>query len=272
MTDNIVEKELDAMNKTLDLVNKVYDDGLSNPVKVLGDGLTMCLSFIGARFSPMMYEYIQNAEYKKKEIDIKLQKKYENILEENRVNPRMNILGPAVDILKYNLDEEHIKEIFINLLSNEMNKDKQDKVLPSYIEIVKQLSSSDANLLKKLYEAYKKNKMNGFTLDIIRRKFKLFPTSYVDAVMIAIVSGERNNDGAIVAENIILEQICVDNLSRLELLKIYDDRQIAGSQLYGYGFKNLKHQYEDNLSELFLKEGCLYITDYGLNFLNICFE
>lgn len=66
MTEEIVEKGLDAINKALDLTNKVYDDGLKNPVKIVVNSLSMCLSFIGAKFSPQMYEYIQNAEYKKK--------------------------------------------------------------------------------------------------------------------------------------------------------------------------------------------------------------
>lgn len=177
MTEEIVEKGLEATNKALDLTTKVYDDGLKNPVKILGNGLSMCLSFIGAKFSPQMYEYIQNAEYKKKEIDEKLAKKYNAIPDDKKVEPRLNILGPAVDLLKYNLDENYIKDIFVNLLTSEMNKDKQEKVLPSYIEIVKQLSQEDAKLLKELYEAYKKNKMNGFSLDIIRRKLSSFPNS-----------------------------------------------------------------------------------------------
>lgn len=49
----------------------------------------------------------------------------------------MNIMGPAVDILKYNLDEQHIKDIFVNIMSSEMNGEKQTKVLPSYIDIVR---------------------------------------------------------------------------------------------------------------------------------------
>ena len=81
MEEKILEKSLDVANKTMDLANKVYDDGFSKPVKTIGNGLSMCLSFLGATVSPVMYEYIQNAEYKKQEIDQKLSAKYAKIPE-----------------------------------------------------------------------------------------------------------------------------------------------------------------------------------------------
>lgn len=69
MKDEIIEKGLDVSNKTIDLAKKVYDDGLSKPTKVIGNGLSVCLSFLGTMVSPVIYEYIQNAEYKKEDID-----------------------------------------------------------------------------------------------------------------------------------------------------------------------------------------------------------
>lgn len=59
---------------------------------------------------------------------------------EERVESSINIVGTTIESLKYNLDEEHIKDMFTNILISDMTKDKKEKVLPAYIEIVKQLS------------------------------------------------------------------------------------------------------------------------------------
>lgn len=272
MTEKIIEKGLDATNKTLDLTNKVYDDGLSKPVKTISNGLNLCLSFLGAIVSPKMYEYIQSAEYRKREIDKKLSQKYATIPEENRIDPRMKIMGPAVELLKYNLDEEHIKEIFINVMTSEMNSEKQDRVLPSYIDIARQLSKKDAQTLKSIYQLFNKNKNQQFILDIIRAKPKDTKVGYVD--LDKYIIGYANKNGSVVSLHTIkLDSIVIDNLKRLEIIKIYEDKYIPDKDDYEIGFDSIKNQYS-NLGdfEVFYEKGILEITDYGMNFLSICFE
>ena len=56
---DFLEKGLDVANKGMDLVNKVYDDGLSKPIQTFGNGLDKCLKFMGAIVYPSMYEYTQ---------------------------------------------------------------------------------------------------------------------------------------------------------------------------------------------------------------------
>lgn len=272
MNEKNTEKGLDIVNKTIDLVNKVYDDGLSKPVKVIGNGLSICLSFLGATVSPMMYEYIKNAEYKKEEINKKLERKYNLIPEEKRTEPRMKIMGPAVDILKYNLDEDHIKEIFINIMCSEMNAEKQEKVLPSYIEIVKQLSKKDAETLKCLYELYKDKNKTQFALDIIRAKPKNVEDGYIEIEKQII--GNASQEGTLSSVHTInLEDIVLDNLSRLELIKVYDDKYLPDlEESYEIGFNSIKSKYSfEKDFEIYFEKGVFEITAYGLNFLNICF-
>lgn len=272
MKDEILKKGLDVADKTLELANKVYDDGLSKPTKVIGNGLSMCLNFLGSIVSPVMYEYIQNAEYKKKEIDIKLSNKYNSIPEDKRVNPRMNIMGPAVELLKYNLDENHIKDIFVNIMSNEMNSEKQEKVLPSYIEIVRQLSKKDALILKSLYELYKSKGKFQFVLDIIRVRPNDEKQGYIDLDKY-IIGNASKKDNIVALHTIKLDPIVIDNLSRLELIKINDNSYIPGVDDYEIGFNSIKNQYA-NLENynIYYEKGIVQLTDYGLNFLNICFE
>lgn len=272
MDEKIVKTGLEVANKTIELANKVYDDGLSKPTKVLGNGLSTCLSFLGAIISPKMYEYIQNAEYKKKEIDKRLANKYNTIPEEKRVEPRMHIMGPAVELLKYNLDENYIKDIFINIMSSEMNKEKQEKVLPSYIEIVRQLSKDDSQLLKSFYDLYKSKGKKQFLLDIIRAKQKN-EEGYRELEKY-VIGKASNKEGSIVTLHAIkLNPIIIDNLCRLELIKIYNESYIPNVNDYEIAFDSIKNNYSELEDyEIYYEKGILEITEYGMNFLNICFE
>ena len=149
--------EIEKLNEN-NLINKIYEDGLSESVKVIGTGIATCLKFIGSSIEPTMYKYIKNAEYKKEQISIKLKEKYDKIKLEDRIDPRISILGPSVELLKYNLDENYIKEMIVNLLTSEMDSNSQSNVLPSYIDIIRQLSFEDALALEKIYNLYKINK------------------------------------------------------------------------------------------------------------------
>lgn len=272
MGNENLEKKLDVTNKGMELANKIYDDGLSRPIKTVGNGLDMCLNFVGAIFSPVMYEYIQNAEYKKQEIDKKLSDKYNKIPEANRTEPRMNIMGPAVELLKYNLDENHIKDIFVNIMSNEMNTENQKNVLPSYIEIVKQLSKDDAKMLNSLYELYKSKETTQLALEIIRARPSDSPSSYVDIDKYIIGNANRKNNITSL-HTIKLSPIIFDNLARLEIIKIHDDKYIPDIDMYDIAFDSIKYKY-DNIEnyKIYYEKGIFEITEYGINFIKICFE
>lgn len=268
----IVSKKIDVVDKTIDLVNKVYDDGISKPTKIISNGLSMCLSFVGAMVSPIMYEYIQNAEYKKREIDKKLEKKYNLIQEGNRTIPRMNILGPAVELLKYNLDEQYIKDIFVSIMASEMNSEMQSKVLPSYIDIVRQLSSDDAKMLKMIYDVYSKDNNTQFPLCIMCASPYNSRDLYdvIDKYLIINPYGIEKDKGFNIT--VKLEKIVVDNLCRLGLIKLNDDRYLH-ADYYDLTFDILKPSYNDlHNYEIFMKKGIFELTEFGRNFIEICFN
>lgn len=174
--------------------------------------------------------------------------------------------------MKYNLDENYIKDIFVNLLTSEMNKDTQKKVLPSYIEIVKQLSQDDAKQLKFLYDLYKTKQAKRFPLVILRGKFVDNPKVYLDIDNVIIASASSNN-GISSLHTIKLNQLIADNLSRLLLIKVIDDKWLKYGNYYEIGFNSLKHEYKfDEKIEMYYDKGLIEITEYGLGFLEVCFE
>lgn len=270
MEKEIISKGLDVADKTIELATKVYDDGLSKPTKTISSGLNMCLEFLGSMVSPTMYEYIQNAEYKKKEIDKKLKKKYELIPNSKRTIPRMNILGPSVELLKYNLDEQHIKDIFINIMTSEMNSDTQEYVLPVYIEIVKQLSKDDAETLKIINKGYKREDITQFYLSTICLNLEKPKGTYKVLDKSLVVPYLTEEEKISFYETTQLKPIVIDNLSRLGLIIINEEKSLPEEEAYELTYKMIT-QYKDlDIFDIFQKKGTLELTELGKNFIEIC--
>ena len=256
------EKKCERAN----LPDKIYDDIVKRPVQTLSNGLSMCLDFMGSIVSPAMHEYIRNAEYKKQKIDEALALKYSKIPEQDRINPRMQILGPAIDMLRYNLDEKHIKEIFVNILIGEMNRQSQKKVLPSYIGVVSQLSREDAKMLKTLNRLSKKSKGSEFPLEIICVRPENERDKYLEIDKYLL---EADKEGRL--RTLKINNLVADNLMRLGIFKIHDDKFIPGIDTYEEAYEILKKDYLlSSEYELYFDKGILMLTEYGKNFLEVC--
>ena len=69
-----------------------------------------------------------------------------NIQEENLQEPKMSIVGPALEASKYYFDEKEIRDMFVKLIASSMDSTYNGLVQHSFVEIIKQLSPYDAKL------------------------------------------------------------------------------------------------------------------------------
>ena len=70
---------------------------------------------------------------------------------ENKIqDPKLSIIGPALEASKFYIEEEEIRNMFSNLVAASMNSEHDDKIHHSFIEIIKQLSPYDAILFNSL--------------------------------------------------------------------------------------------------------------------------
>lgn len=91
-------------------------------------------------------------------LEKKVRDKYNFIPEEYRKLPPLNILGPAIESLKYNIDDEHTNEMFANLIKNCMDSRLTDDIHPRFVKIVEAMSKLDAIVVKYVYEKLKTDK------------------------------------------------------------------------------------------------------------------
>jgi Abortive infection alpha len=72
------------------------------------------------------------------------------IPEEKRVPPAPQILGPIIEGVRYEPEGTPIDEMFSELLSRSMDRDRVNEAHPAYPIIIKQLSSDEAKILARL--------------------------------------------------------------------------------------------------------------------------
>ena len=85
----------------------------------------------------------RNVELFKESLEVKVLA----IPQEKRLEPRLQIVGPALERAKYCVEEEVLREMFANLIAASMDSDYAAAVHPSFPEILAQMSPLDAQNL-----------------------------------------------------------------------------------------------------------------------------
>ncbi len=256
----------ETTNKALDIIDESTKETRKELDKAGARGVNKLAQLIWA--SPIGRKadiYIAERPYKM-EIELKkMQEKYDNIPVEYQVEPTSYIALKGVNELSYALEEEHLKEMFENLLIADMDSRKQNKVLPAYIEIIKQLNKDDAKLLKLLYED--DYNICSISLELHTENEKGY--SEIDNY---IIYNFKIKDGITSFSTLKLNPLITDNLLMHRLIEVnytmyYPDRDKEYKTL----FDSVKDKYElEENSSLSYKKGVLRLTEFGLNFIEIC--
>lgn len=255
----------DTVNKTIDMVNESTKETRKELDKTTAKGINKLAQLFWA--SPIGIKadiYIQERPYKMKKAFEEMRMKYDkNIPPKYQTEPSSYIALKGVNELAYYLDEEYLKEMFQNLLVSDMDSRKQSHIEPAYIEIVKQLSKSDARLLKFI----KENKL--FHNEPI---IKLLQINHSDG-------GHTypSNDIWLIANCTpqLIPAIVIDNLLRLKIIEIDFTVFRTDQHIYDGAFQKIKNAtplgaVPDVVKNLNFSKGVLKVTDFGKNFIDIC--
>lgn len=155
--------------------------------------------------------------------------------------------------------------MFENLLIADMDSRKQSRVLPAYIEIIKQLNRDDAKLLKLLYE----NEYNVCAISLQIHTENQEGYSELDNY---IIYNFKIKDGITGFSTLKLNPLTTDNLLMHRLIEVdytiyYPDRDKEYETLFD-SVKN-KYKLQEN-SSLSYEKGIIRLTNFGLNFIEIC--
>lgn len=204
----------------------------------------------------------------REELVLDLQKMLEDRLKsmppEDIVQPSARIVVPTLQNASITEDIE-VRRLYAQLLANSMNKTMKFGVHPAFVEIINQLCSDEAKLLRYL--------STHTTVPTVTLRCENEKSEGIDVIKNFSNVGELAG-----CENPFGISEYFDNLIRLGLIKSPVLSSLTNESLY----EPLKtHQYilskidsiareTPPFNKPILNEGCMTMTDFGISFCNVC--
>lgn len=145
MNDKITEEVAKGLGKGVGkVVPQFYVETISPTAKVVGNEMARTVKnlLLPLRFFNSAIESTEEM----------FMKKISKTPIEDLVTPKAIIALPIFEQLKYCYEEKELKELYLTLLATSMNKKLNKNVHPLYLQILKELSSDEAIILKFLRE------------------------------------------------------------------------------------------------------------------------
>lgn len=151
MENNDVVKDV-AVEVAKELSKNVYTDAVQPTAKNIGGALGTLSGFFNhvVLYPLKMLDIV--CEQKAIAFARKTEEKYQEVPEQNQVDPQLHIVGPTMDSLKYNIMNDDLAELFSNLLVSNMDNRTQGLCTPAFVKVIEQLSPNDAKVFKVIYE------------------------------------------------------------------------------------------------------------------------
>lgn len=143
---------LDSTGKVIETIPELYEDGLKPTIQESGKVMALVPRAVNAALVPLR-KWIAEREYRLAETEKLLAEKLKDVPPEKITTPEGYVGVPALQSIAYSMDSDELRELYANLLANAMNIDTKDKVHPSFVELIKQMSPNDAVVFKSIYEA-----------------------------------------------------------------------------------------------------------------------
>ena len=255
-------------------VKAVLNPGANQIGTLFGDLLAMATSKIHFSAEKMRLQQAHDLETFKKSLSDKLNAKPKECL----VEPRMQVVGPAVENAKYCMDEPKIREMFQNLLANAADERYQSKVHPSFSAIIAQMSPLDAENLS----LFRKKEV----YPIARYKFNLSGGGeYVSFTHCFLVNSKMKT-----ADELELQAASLSSLERQGLIEIIYGQLLLDKTVYE-PFENTEIMQRSRITlsiyqamenentpdgmrhtSVTQQNGIVKLTPFGKEFTQVCFS
>lgn len=256
-----VDRILDSIASNDSVFNKAYDDIIHPAAENVGSAVGTLTSTLNVLLAPISWA-VYGFNMIDKKVKIGLEDKLSRVPLENLSEPEANVVIPAYEALRYSLNKEELRNMYINLIAKSMNTDTKESVHPAFVEIIKQLSPLDAKVLDIICT----NEINPL-IDV-----NLFNKS-TGAIRSSI---QKNLTNILIADASKIS-LSIDNLERLKLINIPYDASYVNDALYEpifntEMFKSIEIAIEPHLNKfkLDIHKRYIFVTDLGKTFYNMC--
>lgn len=248
-------------------IETILKNSLDPASKEIGQTLGYAFNFVFGGFNSFAEKKKIKRQHDVEQYALEIGQRISEIPNENLIEPRMSIVGPALEASRYYIEEDELRIMFANLIASSMNSETTSLVHPSYIEIIKQLTPLDAQNLT-LFSTHSTLPIVNYNLEISNGLgYALYQNVFLE------------NDGM---TDIPLQAQSITNLSRLGLVSIDYDRKLHSTDAYKKYYIHpfyidLKREVEElfSLGEISLKSitiqcSIVRTTPYGESFIDAC--
>lgn len=125
----------------------IYEDMLQPTAKELGkSGLTIAKT-INIALSPLT-AFVWGFDKIKDFLQESIEEKLKDVPQEYIITPDPSVAVPAIEALRYTGGKEDLRELFSELIATSMDNRTAHQSHPSYVEVIKQLTSDEAKILR----------------------------------------------------------------------------------------------------------------------------
>jgi len=135
MPDELTDKIIEEIAKKIP-IQEAYDDLAAPAMKELGKVFPDIVKVLRLVLLPIQYGAALQERFTRF-----LDRSVGQVPEERRITPAPQMLGPILEAIRYEPESTPIDEMFSQLLSGSMDRERVDSAHPAFIEIIKQLSS-----------------------------------------------------------------------------------------------------------------------------------
>ena len=257
------ESSKELIKEAKAIVPEVYKDLAKPAVSEIG---SIAGRTVRALLAPIR-GFLWGWERIEKVVEDGVKRRFEKIPEERRKSPKPEIAVPIIQALEYTAQNETLREMYINLLANSMDIDKEKIVHPSFVGIIKQMSSLDAKVFDKLSSNTGYQKILN-PIVAIKDQGKFFTGATPEWYIGWCIDGYNEFD---VSASLI-------RLSKFGLIELMFDRtagkegydEIKNSPFLINILESYKFEKPDLELEIEGTESIVYVNEYGLQFKNAC--
>jgi hypothetical protein len=258
----IIKQTIDSATALTKAV-PIYEDAIQPLAKETGKALGTVGKAVNVALAPIslvVWGYDQMQDF----LETRVAEKLENVPEDRITTPPPNIVGPAVEALKFTGQDETLQDMFANLIANSLDSKTVLEAHPSFVDIIKSLSP-DEGLILKIFASAQQFPM--VDVNLKNKKDQGFQILHRNVSQIGAISNCKHQE---------LTPNYLDNLCRLGILEIPSGRKINDSKVYEAITNDpsnlkLKNQYKDDENHsIEFQQKFITVTGIGRQFINAC--
>lgn len=257
------ESSKEIINEAKALTPEIYKDVAKPALQEVGSIAGRTVKALLSPLRGMLWGWERIEELVENEV----KKRLDKIPENKRKSPDPEIAVPLLQALTYTAQNETLRDMYVNLLANSMNTDKNNVIHPSFVEIIKQMNSLDAKVFDKLaITDYYQKILNAKIM--VKGQGKFFVNVTPEWYIGWTIDGYSEFD---VSASMI-------RLSKFGLIELMFDRtagkdgyeEIRQTQFLQSILNKLQMANPSQELEIGGTESIVYVNEYGMQFKNAC--